>query len=409
MRIAIEGNQVAAYAMKQVNPDVVAAYPITPSTEVVQEFSKYVADGVVDTEFVPVESEHSAISACLGASLAGARVMNATASQGLALMFEILPIFSASRAPMVLIVANRALSAPINIHCDHGDAMAVRDTGWVQLFCENAQEIYDTIFMAVRLSEHPKVQLPVMVNYDGFITSHSVEVVDTLDDETVRKFVGRRTPTRYLLDVDHPYTVGPLAFTDTYFEYRVKVRETSYPNVKPAFREVAEEYSKISGRKYEVIETYRTEDADVIMVVMGSTAGTARIAADEARSEGIKAGVLKIRMFRPFPHEEVLDALKSAKAILVMDRMDPMASRFGALYYDIVSGLYETGKMIPVADVIYGLGGRDTFVHELKKAFQLGQEAAKAGKFDRTLYYLNVRAKETGKVIAPPNLQEALV
>ncbi len=408
MRIAIEGNQVAAYAMKQVNPDVVAAYPITPSTEVVQEFSKYVSNGEVTTEFVPVESEHSAISACLGASLAGARVMNATASQGLALMYEILPIFTVSRAPMVLIIANRALSGPINIHCDHGDAMAVRDTGWIQIFSENAQEIYDNIFIAVKLTEHPEVMLPAMVNYDGFITSHSVEVVETLDDEVVRKFVGTRTAQDRVTDTANPYTVGPLALTDSYFEYRVKVRETAYRHVFDVFRQVADEYAKISGRHYDLIDKYMLDDADVAMVVMGSTAGTARVAVDQLRKQGKKVGLLKIRMFRPFPKDEVYNALKNVKVILAMDRHDPMASMYGALYYDLVSIMYEHDTKPLIIDVIYGLGGRDTFVSELKTAFELGINLI-GKKPPRRQYYLNVRSKDTELVISPPNLQLSAV
>ncbi|HCF37862.1 MAG TPA: pyruvate ferredoxin oxidoreductase, partial [Thermosipho africanus] len=303
-RQAVTGAQAIANAMRQINPDVVAAYPITPQTPVVEYFAQFVADGAVETEMIPVESEHSAMSAVVGAAAAGARAMTATAANGLALMHEIVYIAASSRLPIVMAVANRALSGPINIHCDHSDAMAERDSGWIQLWAENAQEAYDFTLMAIRIAEHEDVRLPVMVNFDGFIISHGVEVVDFLDDEVARKFVGEPKVMYPLLDTEHPVTHGPLDLYDYYFEHKRQQIE-AMKHVKKVFKEVAEEFAKISGRKYDLLDKYKVDDAEYIMIALGSTAGTIKYTVDLLREEGHKVGVIKPQIFRPFPKNEL--------------------------------------------------------------------------------------------------------
>ncbi|MCX7941875.1 MAG: pyruvate ferredoxin oxidoreductase [Dictyoglomaceae bacterium] len=388
-KIAIEGNEAAALAFKQVNPDVVAAYPITPSTEVVQRFSEYVANGEVDTEFVPVESEHSAMSACIGASASGARVMTSTAAQGLALMWEMLYIASSMRLPIVMTVANRALSAPINIHGDHSDAMGARDSGWIQIFSENVQEIYDNIFQAVRIAEDPQVRLPVMVNFDGFITSHSEEMLEVLDDELVRKFIGEYKPKYSLLDVDHPFTMGPLALFDSYFEFKV-AQAYAIENSLPVIKKVGREFGDLTGRYYDVIEKYHADDAEYIIVAMSSTCGTIREVVDELRGKGEKVGLLKIRVFRPFPLEEISNVLKNAKVVGIMDRSMIPGSFAGPLYHEIVSGMYHLDKRPIFQSYVYGLGGRDITTEHIKKVFEELKEIEKLGK-PKGLTYIGVR------------------
>lgn len=388
-KIAIEGNEAAALAFKQVNPDVVAAYPITPSTEVVQKFSEYVANGEVDTEFVPVESEHSAMSACIGASAAGARVATSTASQGLALMWEMLYIAASMRLPIVMTVANRALSAPINIHGDHSDAMGARDSGWIQIFSENVQEIYDNIIQAFRIAEDPQVRLPVMVNFDGFITSHSEEILEVLDDDLVRKFIGEYKPKYSLLDIDHPMTMGPLALFDSYFEFKV-AQAYALENSLPIIKKVGKEFGDLTGRYYDVIEKYHTDDADYIIVAMSSTCGTTRVVVDELRERGLPVGLLKIRIFRPFPLEEISNALKNAKVVGVLDRSMVPGSFAGPLYHEITSGMYHLDKRPIFQPYVYGLGGRDITIEHIKKVFEDLQEIGKTGK-PKGLTYIGVR------------------
>ncbi|PMQ01492.1 MAG: pyruvate ferredoxin oxidoreductase [Dictyoglomus sp. NZ13-RE01] len=388
-KIAIEGNEAAALALKQVNPDVVAAYPITPSTEVVQKFSEYVANGEVTTEFVPVESEHSAMSACIGASAAGARVATSTASQGLALMWEMLYIASSMRLPIVMTVANRALSAPINIHGDHSDAMGARDAGWIQIFSENVQEIYDNIFQAFRIAEHPDVRLPVMVGYDGFITSHSEEILELLEDEEVKRFIGEYKPKFSLLDINNPITMGPLALFDSYFEFKV-AQAYAIENSLPIIKKVGKEFGDLTGRYYDVIEKYYTDDADYIVVAMSSTCGTARVVVDELREKGEKVGLLKIRVFRPFPLEDVVDALKNAKVVGVLDRSMVPGSFAGPLYHEITSGMYHLEKRPVFQPYVYGLGGRDITTEHIKGVFEELKEIEKAGK-PKGLKYIGVR------------------
>ncbi|MGB9682529.1 MAG: pyruvate ferredoxin oxidoreductase [bacterium] len=386
--LALEGNQAIALAMKQINPDVVAAYPITPQTEIVQVFSEYVANGEVKTEFVTVESEHSALSACVGASSAGARVMTATSSQGLALMWEILYIASGARLPIVMTVVNRALSSPINIHCDHSDAMGARDSGWIQIWSETAQEAYDNLIQGVRIAE--RVGLPVMVNMDGFITSHAEEVIEPISDEDVRAFIGEYKPTRMLLDVKHPYTVGPLALQDSYFEFKRSQAE-AYKNVIPVVKEIGEDFARVSGRRYDIYEAYNIEDAEIGLIVLNSAAGTAKDVVDTLRAQGKKVGVIKPRLFRPLPVEELKKELSHLKVIGVMDRADTYGGFGGPLFGDIRSILYDSPNHPVVVDYIYGLGGRDVTLDQIHKVFDELERIDTTGRVESLVNYIGVR------------------
>ena len=314
IRERLSGNEAVANAMRQINPDVVAAFPITPSTEVPQYFSTFVNNGSVDTEFVPVESEHSAMSACVGAAAAGGRVMTATSANGLSLMWEILYIASSLRLPIVMSCVNRAVSGPLNIHNDHSDSMGARDSGWIQLYCETNQEAYDNILMANRIAEHLNVQLPVMVCYDGFITSHSIENIELEEDDKVKAFVGEYNPEHYLLNKKEPIAVGPLDLQPYLFEHKFQQAEAMRA-AKDVILEVSEEFAKMTGRKYGLFEEYKMEDAEVAIVVLNSTAGTAKHTIDELREKGVKAGLIKPRVFRPFPVTEIAQALKMLKLL----------------------------------------------------------------------------------------------
>ncbi|MCX5679180.1 MAG: pyruvate ferredoxin oxidoreductase, partial [Candidatus Omnitrophica bacterium] len=364
--VAKTGNEAMAEAMRQINPDVVAAYPITPATEIVQIFAGYVADGLVDTEFIPVESEHSAMSACIGASSAGGRVMTGTSSQGLALMAEMLYIASGLRLPIVLADVNRALSSPINIHCDHSDTMMVKESGWIQIFSENAQEAYDNMVQAVRIAETAK--LPTMVTTDGFIISHGMERLEILSDEDVKSFVGQYKPKDYLLNFDRLITVGALDLTDYYFEHRRQHIE-AIRNSKTVILDVAKDYAKKTGRSYGLFEQYKMEDAKVAIVAMGSTAGTTKVKVDELREKGLKVGLLKPRVFRPFPKEEIAEALKGLDAIAVMDRSDSGNGQEGPLCLEIKAALYDKGLNKTILNYIYGLGGRDIKMEEIESIY----------------------------------------
>ncbi len=386
--IALEGNQAVALAMKQIDPDVVAAYPITPQTEIVQVFSEYVANGNVHTEFVTVESEHSALSACIGSSAAGARVMTATSSQGLALMWEMLYIASGARLPIVMTVVNRALSSPINIHCDHSDAMGARDSGWIQLWSETAQEAYDNLIQAIKIAE--SINLPVMVNMDGFITSHAEEMLEPLEDEDVKKFIGEYKPIRSLLDVEHPFTVGPLALQDSYFEFKRSQAE-AYKKVVPAVREAAEGFAKITGRKYDLFETYKLEDAEIGIIVLNSTAGTAKEVVDRLREDGKKVGLLKPRLFRPLPVEDLKKTLSHLKVIGVMDRADTFGGFGGPLFGDTRSVLYDVEHRPIIVDYIYGLGGRDVTMDQIYKVFEDLDFINRTGRVESLISYIGIR------------------
>lgn len=355
--VAVTGNEAVANALRQVNPDVCAAYPITPQTDIMQRFSSFVANGKVDTEMILVESEHSAMSACVGASAAGGRVITATSSQGLALMWEILFIASGLRLPIVMPVVNRALSAPLNIHGDHSDSMGARDSGWIQLYSENAQEAYDNTIQAFRIAEHSDIRLPVMVCMDGFIISHSIERIEYLDDDVVKDFVGEFKQLYPLLDVEHPVSYGPLILPDLYMEYK-RAQHEVMTKVSKVVMDVAADFEKISGRRYGLFDSYRLDDAEIALVILNSAAGTAKDVVDEFRDRGIKAGLLKPRLFRPFPYKEVAEALKTAKAICVMDRADSFGG-FGPLYMEIASAMMMNGSKPILINKIYGLGGRD--------------------------------------------------
>jgi pyruvate ferredoxin oxidoreductase alpha subunit len=385
--LAKTGNEAMAYAMKQVNPDVVAAYPITPATEIVQIFSQYVADGEVKTEFVAVESEHSAMSACIGSAAAGARTMTGTSSQGLALMYEMIYIAAGLRLPIVLADVNRALSAPINIHCDHSDTMGCRDAGWIHIFSENAQEAYDSMIQAVRIAEHKDVRLPVMVTTDGFIISHGMERIDTLPDADVQSFIGKYDPMMHLLDVKKPFTVGAINLTDYYFEHR-RAMVDAQNNALKVIKEVGEEFGKKFDTNYGLIEKYQLDDAEVAIVALGSTCGTAKVVIDQLRKKGVKAGLLKIRVFRPFPTEEIAKALENIKTVAVLDRSDSVGGFGGPVFTEIRSALYGSAKRPAIAGYVYGLGGREIDMEQIEKLFM----DLKDGKFKAdSVSYLGVR------------------
>ncbi|WP_427337676.1 pyruvate synthase subunit PorA [Caloranaerobacter sp. DY30410] len=391
IRERLSGNEAVATAMKQINPDVVAAFPITPSTEVPQYFSQFVANGSVDTEFIAVESEHSAMSACVGASAAGARVMTATSANGLALMWEILYIAASSRLPIVMPVINRALSGPINIHNDHSDSMGARDSGWIQLYSEDNQEAYDNIIQAIRIAEHKDVRLPVMVCMDGFIVSHSVENIELLETEKVKEFVGEYDPgLDTLLNPEQPVAMGPLDLPPHYFEHKRQQAE-AMKNAKKVILEIAKEFEALTGRKYGLFEEYKMEDAEVAIVVLNSTAGTAKEVVDELREKGVKAGLIKIRVFRPFPVEELRDALKHVKAIAVMDKADSFSAAGGPVFVETRAALYDTETKPVVISYIYGLGGRDVRTDDIMKVYNDLLEIVKTGEVKSVYNYLGVR------------------
>ncbi len=389
---ALDGNAAVATAMRQINPDVVAAYPITPQTATVQTFSEYVANGLVDTEFVTVESEHSAMSACVGASAAGARVMTATSANGLALMWEIVYIAASTRLPIVMSLVNRALSGPINIHPDHSDVMGIRDSGWIILMSENGQEAYDNIIQAIRIGEHPDVLLPVAVCQDGFITGHGLERVEIYEDEEVQDFVGTYKPQWSLLELDAPKTYGPLDFYDYYYEHKrqqVDAMEKSFDVIM----DVTKEFNERFDRNYGLFEEYRLDDADVAIVVANSTAGTAKAVVDNLRDEGKKVGMLKLRLFRPFPAKALAEAMSHLKAVAVMDRSISFGAmnNAGPLYIEIAAALALHGVHVPIRDYVYGLGGRDILPREIEQVYLEALEMAETGKIESRVNYLSVR------------------
>jgi pyruvate ferredoxin oxidoreductase alpha subunit len=389
---AFTGDQAFAEAMRQINPDVVAAYPITPQTETVEFFADFVANGLVDTEFVTVESEHSAMSACVGASAAGARVMTATSANGLALMWEILYIAASNRCPIVMSLVNRALSGPVNIHCDHADVMGMRDSGWIILFSESGQEAYDNALQAVRIAEHPDVLLPVAVCQDGFITSHGMERVEIYDDEQVRAFVGEYQPQWPLLDLEKPKTYGPLDFYDYYYEHKRQQME-AMTHARRVIGQVARAFNGAFGRSYGLFEAYRLEDAEVAVVVANSTAGTAKVVVDALRDQGVRAGLLKPRVVRPFPSEELAGALGHLKAIAVMDRSVSFGAtdNAGPLFLELAATLAVQGIRVPVSDYVYGLGGRDIRPAEIEGIYRALLRTAATGHVERAVTHLGVR------------------
>lgn len=386
----LNGNQTIAEAARQIDPDVVAAYPITPSTAIVETIAQFRADGQISGEFVCPESEHSAMSVCIGAAAAGGRVMTATSSQGLALMWEMLYIAAGLRLPIVAAIANRALSAPINIHGDHSDTMGARDSGWIQIYSENCQEAYDNFIQAFRIAEHLDVRTPVFVGLDGFIISHSSEVVQVEDDAEVKKFIGEYKPVYPLLDTNHKLTVGSIDFTDYYFEHKRSQIE-GIENSPRVIEEVAKEFAKTFGRSYGFFEEYRLDDAQLCIVVMSSAAGTGKDAIDELRSEGFRIGLLKPRVFRPFPHEKIADALKKIKAVAVLDRSSAPGAFGAPLFTEIRSALYDYDERPKMVNYVYGLGGRDIKVEHFKDVAKKLEKIAATGKVDEMLGYLNLR------------------
>jgi pyruvate ferredoxin oxidoreductase alpha subunit len=400
--MALAGDQAVAYAAKQSDVDVVAAYPITPQTIIVEKFSEYVANGEVETAFVCVESEHSAMAASLAASVTGARAFTATASAGLALMHEMLFVTSGCRAPVVMAVANRALSAPLNIHGDHSDSMAQRDSGWIQMYAENAQEAYDSIIQAFRIAENANVLLPVMVGLDGFTLSHTLENVNTLSDDTVKQFVGiRKVPNvlthegknaPFKLDPDNPMTMGPIALQNYYFEFK-RQQEEAMKNAVEIISQVNKSYADISGRSYGdgLVEAYRLEDAEVVAICLGSTAGTMKTVVDDLRREGAKVGLLRIRTFRPLPVEAIRSALENVKAIAVMDKSMSFGGNGGPVYHEIRHVLYDSTNSPYIVNYIYGLGGRDTNPTELRSIYADLQAIIKTQHVDTPIQYLGLR------------------
>ena len=390
IRERLSGNEAVATAMKQINPDVVAAFPITPSTEIPQYFSTFVANGTVDTEFVAVESEHSAMSACIGAEAAGARAMTATSANGLSFMWEMIYIASSMRLPIVMNLVNRAVSGPLNIHNDHSDAMGVRDSGWIMLFSENNQEAYDNTLMAHRIAEHKDVQLPLMVCQDGFITSHSIENIELLDDDTVKDFVGTYKPEHYLLNSNEPIAMGPLDLQAFLFEHKAQQAE-AMKNAKKVILDVAKDFEKITGRKYSFFEEYRMEDSEIAIVCMNSTAGTTKCVVDSLRNKGLKAGMLKLRVFRHFPADEIAKALENQKAVALLDKADSLNAAGGALFEDVTSAMYVNNKKVPMVNYIYGIGGRDTTSTDIESVFDYLIDICNGEQIVNPYRYLGLR------------------
>ncbi|MFW6117750.1 MAG: transketolase C-terminal domain-containing protein [Thermoproteota archaeon] len=400
--IALNGDEAVAYAAKQSDVDVVAAYPVTPQTIIVERFSEYVADGEVETEFVCVESEHSAMTACITASATGARTFTATAAPGLALMHEMLYVASGCRTPVVMAVANRALSAPINIHCDHSDSMAQRDSGWIQIYAENSQEAYDSVIQAFRIAESSGIMLPTMVCLDGFTLSHTLENVQVLPDGAVEDFVGiRQVPkvgthedkeSPFRLDPENPMSIGPLALQNYYFELK-RQQEEAMKNASEIIKKVHREYFNLSGRQYGdgLVDKYCLEDAEIAAICLGSTAGTVKSVVDNLREEGINAGLLRIRTFRPLPIKEIIKSLEKVKAVAVMDRSMSFGGGGGPVFHEIQHALYDTDLHPYVANYIYGLGGRDTSPNQIRGIYQDLQDILKNQKVENPVQYVGLR------------------
>jgi pyruvate ferredoxin oxidoreductase alpha subunit len=400
--IPLNGDESVAYAVKQCDVDVVAAYPITPQTIIVEKFSEYVANGEVDTEFVCVESEHTAMTCSITASATGARTFTATASAGLALMHEMLGVASGCRTPVVMSVVNRALSAPINIHCDHSDAMCERDIGWIQIYAENSQEAYDSIIQAFRIAENLDVMLPTMVGLDGFVLSHTLENVSVLPDEVVKKFVGTRQVPRVLnhegelvpfkLDPANPLTIGPLDLHDYYFEHK-RQQEESMRKAIDVIKRVHDEYAQQTGRSYGngLVEEYRLHDAEIAAVCIGSTAGTVKTRVDVLRENGIKAGLLRMRAFRPLPVKDIISNLSGKKAVAVMDRACSFGGDGGPLFHEIRHAMYDLPDRPHIINYIYGLGGRDTPPQLIDSIYQDTQKVAETGQIENKVQFIGLR------------------
>jgi pyruvate ferredoxin oxidoreductase alpha subunit len=364
----MSGNEAVANAMRQIDPDVVAAFPITPSTEIPQYISRFKADGLITTEFVAVESEHSAMSACIGASAAGVRAMTATSSAGMALMYEMLYIAASDRLPIVLAAVNRTLSGPININTEHSDSMGARDSGWIQLYSENAQEAYDNMLMAHRIAEHSDVMLPVMVCQDGFITSHAIENIVIEDNAAVKAFVGGYDPPHHLLDPSESVAVGPYSVSPYVMEMKV-AQAAAMARSKDVIVEVAADFERAFGRRYGLFEEYRMDDAALALLIMSSAAGTAKVAVDRLRERGVKAGLIKLRSFRPFPAAELAEALRGVRALAIMDRSEGFSGCGGPLGAETRMALYGKTDGIRTINIVFGLGGRDARVGDFETVY----------------------------------------
>jgi len=388
-KVALTGNGAMAEAMRQIAPDVVPAFPITPSTQVIEDFAKYVAENTVHTEMITAESEHSAMSACIGASLAGGRVMTATSSNGLALMWEMLYIASAMRQPILMTMVNRALSGPICIHCDHNDSMGARDAGWIQIYAENNQEAYDNMVMAPRIAEHMDVRLPLMVCLDGFIISHAVETMTLESDALVKEFVGDLATEHTVLDTENPVSWGALDLHDYYFEHRRGQKE-GMNNALSVIKGVSEEFNSTFGRHYDLFESYRLHDAERVIVAINSVAGEIKVVVDELRKKGEKVGLLKIRVFRPFPYDAIKEALKNAKVITVLDRSESLGA-YGPLFGEIRTTLYDIENRPLIYNRIFGLGGRELYIEDIHDIYEESKEYMNKGKVETLFDYLKVR------------------
>lgn len=386
----MSGNEAVAYAMKQVNPDVMPAFPITPSTELPQFVANYIANGEMDTEFIPVESEHSSMSCAIGAEAAGARTMTATSSCGLAFMWEVLYVAASNRLPLCMAVVNRALSGPININAEHSDSMGARDSGWIQIYAENNQEAYDNFVQAYRISEHRDVLLPIMICQDGFITSHAVENIELIEDTAVKQFVGEYRPEHYLLNPEEKMSVGPYAISPYCMEAK-RAQAQAMENAKQVILDVAKEFEAISGRKYGFYEGYCLKDAEYAIVAIGSACGTMKDAIDHLRKRGIKAGLLKVRVFRPFPGEEFAEALKDKKAIAIMDRCEGYSANGGPLGAEVTAALYRAKSHAEVINLVYGLSGRDLRVEDVEKIYENLIDMGEHGVKDDHYRYIGLR------------------
>jgi pyruvate ferredoxin oxidoreductase alpha subunit len=390
--LAVTGNEAVAEAMRQIDPDVVAAYPITPQTEIVQIFAQFVADGKVHSEFITAESEHSAMSAAIGAAAGGARTMTATSSQGFALMWEVLYVAASYRLPIVMTTVNRALSGPINIHCDHSDTMGGRDTGWIQIYGENHQEAYDNCLQAVRIGESMDVRLPVMGMLDGYVISGAIGPLRMLSAEQAQAFIGPYHAPNPLLDPKHPVTVGPFdGLHGFYFEHKV-AQNRAMDRALAVVQDVADEYAELSGRRYGLVDPYRMDDAEIAIVVVGSTAGTTRMIVDKLRAGSVKAGMVRVRLFRPFPVAAFVEALKGCRVVGVLDRADSFGAQGGPVFLEVRAALYDSDPRPQVLPFVYGLGGRDIYPDNIEQAFATLHKAAKAKRRASTeRRYLNLR------------------
>lgn len=386
----LSGNEAVAVAMRQIDPDVMGAFPITPSTEIPQYFAQYVADGKVHTELVTVESEHSSMSVCIGAAAAGGRAISATSSCGLALMYELLYVAASSRLPIVLAVSTRALSGPININNDHSDAMGARDAGWIQIYAENNQEVYDNYVQAFPIAE--AVRLPVMICMDGFITSHAVENIELLEDGEVKEFVGEYHPEHSLLKAGETMAVGPYDVTHYYFEHKKQEAE-AMKDAKQAILDQGKRFGAQFGRTYGFFEEYCMEDAEEALVLIGSTAGTAKAAVDALRAQGKKVGLIKLRVFRPFPAEELAQALSHCKAVAVMDKSEGFSSCGGPIFAETRSALYDLERRPKLINVVYGLGGRDVSTGDIAALYQRLEHIAETGEIGEVYTHMGVRGE----------------